>query len=44
VQTYLNEFDSKQLVVVTDKQQKFTLVKGQGKVVVNLQELSHEAY
>lgn len=44
VQTYLKEYESKQPVVVTDKQQKFTVVKGQGNFVVHLQELSHEAY
>ena len=44
VQTYLKQFESKQPVAATDKQQNFTLVKGQGSVFVSLQELTHTAY
>jgi hypothetical protein len=44
VQKYLSQFDSQRPVVTVDKAQKLTLVKGQGNVIVNLLELSHEAY
>jgi serine/threonine protein kinase len=44
VQTYLKQYESTPPVAATDKQQKFTLVKGQGNILVSLQELSHEAY
>lgn len=44
VQTYLKRYESEPPVVNVDKAQKRTEVKGKGYIVVNLLELSHEAY
>jgi serine/threonine protein kinase len=44
VQTYLEKYQSKETEVAPDKQQNFTLVKGQGNILVSLQELTHTAY
>ena len=43
VQKFLRQYDSSQLSVQHDKSAKRTSVKGFGKVIVNLIELSHEA-
>lgn len=44
VQTYLKLYESQPPDVITDRTQKRTSVKGKGVTVVNLLELSHEAY
>jgi serine/threonine protein kinase len=44
VQTYLKRYESQPPEVIPYKAQKQTFVRGKGDVVVNLIELSHEAY
>ena len=44
VESYLKKYDSARPEVVADKSKKLTSVKGRGEVLVNLVELSHEAY
>ena len=44
LQVYLKKYDAQRPEVIPDKARKLTLVKGRGEMIVNLVELSHEAY